>query len=279
MKFFLSLLFAVYFVFAPLVPQAHAAAPTDYVSCWDFDESSAGAGAVTRFDANTTNSNDLTDVNTTASAAGKIGNAIDIERGNSEYLTITDASQVGLDGLSAWSYFVWVNFESTPSSGQNYGLIGKRDTADGATYAYNSEINNNAGTMRFRAELYTGAVEEGALTNWTPSTATWYHIGWTFDGGTKTWKYYVNGAQQGSDIVFVTNNSIRNTTAALVIGKPNSDPASFFDGLMDVSEYYNRVLSGTEITDIYNSGTGVACTGRAGGGGATVDTTSFMMFE
>lgn len=252
-------LLAYLIIFSVLFPfsSAQAAAPSDFVSCWDLEEASGD-----RIDANTTNSNDLADNNTVLSATGKVGTAADFERATTEWLSITDANQVGLEPATALSFFTWVNYESNPSSGQLFGFIGKRNTASTPTYSYESFLQNSGGTQRLRFDVYSGSAEDSFVSNWTPTAGTWYHVGWTWNGSTKTTKFYVNAAQQGADQVGTNVASMQNGTADFMLGRGNSD-AHYHDGLFDVSEIYDRVLTTTEISDIYNTGTGVACTARA----------------
>lgn len=236
----LSISFVLSYFFVDVRP-VHAATPDDYISCWDLNETSG-----TRRDANTTNSNDLTDTNTVLYAAGKQGNAADFESSNSEYLTITDANQVGLDFTTAASFSYWVNFESdtdavvidkTAASTNSYWILHQ-----GGAGNYNA-ISNSSET--YMPVLYT-------LNN-----ATWYHVVWTYNAGTA--EMFINGTSQGT---FSNGTSLSNTTAPFTIGRVNKYTGNYVDGLMDIVEVYNRVLSGTEITALYASGSGVACTGR-----------------
>lgn len=239
------------------VKQTHAATPTDYVSCWDLDETSG-----TRMDANTTNSNDLTDTNTVLYATGIQGKAADFESTNSEYLTITDANQVGLDFSTAATFSYWVKFESdtdavvidkTAAGTNSYWILHQ-----GGTGNYNG-LSNSAET--YLAVLYT-------LNN-----ATWYHIVWTYNAGTA--EMFVNGVSQGTAS---NGTSLTNTTAPFTLGRVNKYTSNYFDGLMDIVEVYNRVLTGAEITDLYNSGSGRACTGR-NAAAASPANQNFMLFE
>src|SRR6056300_583443 len=108
----------------PFYDQFTVVSKEDLVSFWKLDEASG-----TRVDA--FGSNDLTDNNTVGQATSLTGvpytEGADFERGNTEYLSITDASQSGLSPLSSdFSVSVWVKFESLPG-GSALAIIGQDD--------------------------------------------------------------------------------------------------------------------------------------------------------
>jgi hypothetical protein len=72
------------------------------VAGWNLDEESDGSGAVPRADVLETY--ELTDNNTVASAAGKIGNAASFVKENSESLTYTDFPMPSVFTVAAWVY-------------------------------------------------------------------------------------------------------------------------------------------------------------------------------
>lgn len=237
----LSLILSVTLAFAFFVDvqKAHASAPTDYVSCWDMDEESG-----TRFDANTTNSNDLSDNNTVLFGTGKIGNAADFESANAEYLSITDANQTGLDFTTAGSWSYWVNLESDTDGVP----MGKSRTGSQSYF-----IQNKVTTV----ERFSNSAEVAMDVTYTINTGTWYHMVWVYNAGTAT--LYVNGSSIGSAS---NGTALTNSTADFRVGMVQKYASNYFDGLMDIVEVYDRVLTADEITAIYNSGSGVACTGR-----------------
>lgn len=237
---------------------AFGAAPTDYVSCWDLEETSG-----TRIDANTTNSNDLTDNNTvTSSSTGKVGTAADFEKGNTEYLNISDANQAGLDITGDIGLMVWYKPESQPPSGEGQTWASKYAAGSGA-YAF--MYQNSAGTMQLVAQLHDSADPTGNIgfrKNQTLSNGTWYHIAMSYDTTSNTMGYWVNGAAIGSTTGEGIVNDINNSTGNFEMGTYQTHNAYAADGLMDVVEIYNRELTSQNVIDTYNSGSGVGCSGR-----------------
>jgi hypothetical protein len=77
---------------------------------------------------------------------------------------------------------------------------------------------------------------------------TWYHVLLTYNSGSTT--LYVNGSQSGNTI---TGTNSKN---GFTLGGGRDTLTQYpFTGYIDDFRIYNRVLSGSEITAIYN-GTG-----------------------
>jgi hypothetical protein len=268
MKRILTPLLIIAFTIAPFGVQTTYAvsAPTDYVSCWELDESSTGVGAVTRVDASTTPSNDLTDNNTTASGAGKISNGADFELANTEYLNITDANQVGLDITSDISFSTWYMPESQPALNDAHALFYKWG---GSQAAYGLIYADLAGVKNVRLNLYATGGGSNVTYDWrvTATTSAWTHIALYFDAtghasGNGTAELFINSVSLGTR----TNTGMTgmsNTTGAFSLSSLGSGIQWYADGIMDVAEIYNRLLTSAEITALYNSGNGTACAGRA----------------
>lgn len=238
--------------------KTYAAAPTDYVSCWDLDETSG-----TRVDANTTNSNDLTDTNTVlSSTTAKAGNSADFESANSEYLTITDANQVGLDIATTQSWSFWVRLESDTDP-----VVVDKTAAGSMSYWLQLRVATDAFRFTNSAEI---AIDNAT----TIDPLIWYHFVVTYNAGTV--EVFKDGTSVGTGS---NGTSLTNSTAPFTIGRVNKYAGNYVDGLVDIVEIYNRVLTGAEITSLYNSGSGVACTGRSAGGGGSTEYTITSIFQ
>ena len=100
-----------------------------------------------------------------------------------------------------------------------------------------------------------------AAVNWTPSLNTWYHVAVTFNAGSVT--FYVNGVQQGTTQSAVVSSLNQSDTNSFFAGAYSttggtSPNAAFFDGKMDEVGVWSRALSGAEISQLYNSGSGLS---------------------
>ena len=249
----ITLLIIVVVVFTFNFPQAaYAVAPTDYVSCFDLNETSS-----TRVDANTTNSNDLTDVNTVLSATGVLSNGADFEDSSSEYLNITDANQTGLDLTGDRTLAVWVKPETTPTAGAGMSMFYKW----GASQAqYGLIYIDVAGTKKVRFIGYNTCGGSNLNHDWTTgtlSTSAFTHVALTYTLSNNDAELWINGASQGVVDAGFTGGA--NCTGAFSLSSLGAGIQWYWDGVMDIAEVYNRVLTSTEIGQIYNAGAGVAC--------------------
>ena len=213
------------------------------VSYWKFDEASG-----TAYDSH--GSNDLTNVNTCTFGTGKLNNGADLERSSSQWFSIADASQTGLDFSTALSFSLWYKPESLPAV---MGcLLGKRGS--GAESYYFAHIT---GGLRLSVDGTGGGTSfDDLVVTTTITNGTWYHLVVTWDGATKTAKFYKDGTQVGGDQVGTNVSSIYNGTAAF---KNGIDASGYsMDGMIDETGVWSRVLTGAEITSLYNSGTPLA---------------------
>lgn len=217
---------------------------TNLVSYWKFDESSGNA-------ADPRGSNTLTNNNTATFASGKINNGADLELASTQYFSIADASQTGLDFSDAVSFAGWVKFESIPADTNPF--IMKRAAA-GNNRSYSFYLAGASNTLNW--DSFTDGTTTGCSVSvsWTPSTATWYHVAVTKSG--TTIKFYVNGAQQGTTQTGA-NGTIYNGAAAFEVGG-FVDAPTYLDGFIDEWGAWSRQLTGTEISELYNAGTGTS---------------------
>lgn len=199
---------------------------------WKFDESSGNAAD------SSGNGNAATNVNSTAYATGKINNGADLERGSSNYFTVNDSASVSI--VNGWSVSFWMKIESL----NNWMIpFRKRSGENGCgTLIYaNGDFDVNAGAGSFGGQ--TNAL---GLT-----TATWYHIVIYFNGATS--KLYVNNAAP------VTQNipNITDPATALYIGANVSGGSDSFDGIIDEFGIWNRELTASDVSELYNGGSGL----------------------
>ncbi|MFN3692674.1 MAG: LamG-like jellyroll fold domain-containing protein [Candidatus Paceibacteria bacterium] len=229
---------------------------TNLISYWNHNEYSSGSGAVTRFDSKGTNH--LTDFNTTLSTVGMIDTASDLEVANTERLTITDAAQTGLDTQNDMTFATWLKFESLPGTNGRMYVVQKEDIFK---FAPDFDVN---GTDYLRLYLRDASGYYHNSVSWVPFVDTWYHVAFTRNQTTGALKFYVNGQQQGSTIMTGRTASLLNSVEDFNIG---ANPGEF-DGAVDETAIWSRVLTDTEIACLYNNGGGISYSlGGIGGGG------------
>ncbi len=100
-----------------------------------------------------------------------------------------------------------------------------------------------------RGYLYNGITWPTVTSSETISPNTWYYLTTTWDNTSKVFKIYVDGVSKGN--ATFPDFSIQNNSAypAWIGGGSNK-----FNGSIDEVRIYNRSLSASEITEVYNSG-------------------------
>lgn len=170
--------------------------------------------------------------------------SIDLERTSSQYLSITDGDQTGLDLTSDFTYESWINVESFGVD----GLFSK--WLPGANKSF---IIRMSATY---VQLFTsssGANSVFKTISFSFSSATWYHIAVTYDASAGKVELFVDGATKGSQTGLYT--SIFNGTGTVMFGQQNAAVA-IYDGKMDEIIVWDDVRTPTEISESYNSGDG-----------------------
>ena len=85
--------------------------------------------------------------------------------------------------------------------------------------------------------------------NTTLVANTWYHFALTWDLSSTTGKMYINGVYDNQNTSF---NQVTYLSTPVYIG--TYGPSVYFEGNIDDIAVFNKVLTPTEITSIYNSG-------------------------
>ncbi|MBX4192571.1 LamG domain-containing protein [Candidatus Parcubacteria bacterium] len=235
------------------------------VSYWKLDESSGNAD-------DSFSSNDLTNNNSISYTAAQINNGADLN-GSSQYFSIADGSQSGLDFSSEMSAAFWIKLDSEPTQDGGWaGLIGKDSNADTDERGYDfyyikaaGSSGDGANVLRFYAFDHSGSHQRRSVIQ-TLATSTWYHIAVTWDGTqsqNSRIKIYVNGTEntnEGSETAGDIT-TINDSTGPFMIG---AEPFVLgtnrykVDGVFDEVGIWDRALTAQEVSDLYNSGSGLS---------------------
>jgi len=223
--------------------------PVNLVSYWRLEETSG-----TRNDSDSTNH--LTDNNTVLFGTGKQGNASDHEQDTSEYLSILDASQTGLDITGNMSIAAWTNPESLPSGAFTMDPVISKWSSTSNQRAYRFGIARDSGNVLSLGMNHSadGSASTNNYRNHAFTTATWYHIAMVYDAAAGSVEFFVNGSSIGT--VTGLGTSTFNSSRQFEIGA-NSQQSEYVDGLIDEVGIWNKKLTSAEITDLYNSGSGL----------------------
>lgn len=226
----------------------------DLVDWWNLDEASgnatgAHAGIV------------LTETNPTI-GTGTLGGraARDFERSSSQYLAVNDSTALSLGSDTPFTIAIRSQVEANLTSAA-YVLVGK-DTSSGANREFDLYHTNAAG-FRWIVWGSGGAstqIQWSGITN--PTVGTPYTIIAWHDPSADVLGMSINDATAQT---VAHSTGTRDGAAAFQIGGGIGVSANHFDGLLGSCAYWKRVLTSTERTEYYNSGSGLSYADVAGG--------------
>ena len=187
----------------------------------------------------------LTAINGANYGTGIINQGFNFDGVNDYY----DAGNVlDFDGSTSFSFSFWVN----PTTVGNKNLIQKWTGLNEGyiIFLFGSKLrfglSNNISTNVLRVETTTSI------------TTSMTHITITYDGSKDVSgvKIYINGI---SDTLTTLNNTLTgsaSTTANLEFGRIAS-AVGWYDGILDEVGVWDKELTASEVTDLYNSGAGL----------------------
>ncbi len=166
----------------------------------------------------------------TTPVLGKLGQALKFS--GADYITITGSSSLAFTSNFTWSY--WVKYSSSPP----LAAIPLGWTGNGG---YVSTLCQTCGGQISFARLSIG---HEVIGNTVLSLNKWYHVTTTVDGNGNV-NIYINGVLDKTGSTGFTV-----PTGELLI----SHITNPVDGVIDDVRIYNRVLSATEVKNLYKSG-------------------------
>lgn len=217
---------------------------TSLISVWEMDDASGNA-------TDSHGSNTLTETSgTIASATGKIGNCRDFEDGDTEYFTIADNASLSTGDIDCtWS--CWVNVESQ----NNQRTILCKDLT-GTNREFRFWINSGGTSYGFGWLSMNNGTSAGQLDMMqTITNGQWYFVVFWHDSVNNLIGMSVD---DGTPVTVSYSGGMANSTAPFSIGWLDEAPGLHFDGMIDQTAFWKRVLTSAEITELYNSGNGKA---------------------
>lgn len=207
----------------------------------------------------------LTDVNTVASAAGKVGDGADLELSNSEYLynTSTDFHRTG---ANLFSVSGWMKAESLPGSNVSAVMIVNKKTSNSVGDCFKIGIgkSNHPTPNPIFAQTWAssgGFLDLDTIGFFSAVVGTWYHVVFV-KAATNDWKLYVNG------VLIEASTATRSNDATGLNGisigaedQESSGVGQYFDGVLDEIAVFDTALTDTDVRDLYNNGEGLPYVG------------------
>lgn len=155
-------------------------------------------------------------------------------------------------GSSDFSIAAWINTNNLP--GTHETIVGKYwgTAAERSWWFYVDSGGSIVGVTSSNGTTTSIHTSTDTIT-----TNTWYHVVWTKSGTTST--LYINGTADSGGTGTVDSSCYNNVNETCIGGIKKSDAtrASNWDGEIDEVSIWYRVLSSTEVTNLYNSGSGL----------------------
>lgn len=212
---------------------------TNLVSYWKLDESSGNAA-----DSIGSNTGANTGVTYTT---GKINNGAVFDSATDLLDCGTNSS---LNLTSSYTIAGWLKPSSLPTSG-NQAVWVARESGGG----YYASLYNNGGTQYLRLVNQNGANNSITDIAYSLSTSVFTHVAWVYDDTADTMTLYINGASQGTGTSKIYSPG--SVTTNFYIGTYLSSVLPY-SGMIDELGIWSRALSSTEVSYLYNSGTGIS---------------------
>ena len=208
---------------------------TNIISYFKLDDTSP----TTAIDSVVSTGNDGTVTGATHSATGIINTAYSFDGTGSDYISMGDVMDTG---TGAYSVSAWVKTSYTGSWQQ---VVSK--SAGSATSSW--EIRLKTGTGQVDFSFREGAVFDGATSTTSVTDGSWHHILLTRPASGGTIVLYIDGVSSST----ATNNN-RNTNNAFEFRVGKTDGTIFpFNGQIDEVSVWNREITPTETTQIYDA--------------------------
>lgn len=213
---------------------------TNLISYWKLDESSGSAS-------DSVGSNTLTNNNTITYSPGKINNGANFVAASTQYFSSSIVPNDANITIALW-------FKTTATATQE---LWGHDSTGGSGWSRRLTMNN-AGSGKLEL-FYTNVGESGQVTfdsTGTYNDGAWHYAVFTLDsslGGA----LYIDGTALTTGHTYYAISG--GTNSNLMFGRNNNggSPVWYLTGSLDEIGYWNRAITSTEVTQLYNGGAGL----------------------
>ena len=220
-------------------------ANTDLVAYYKFDETSGTTAADC-----TANAKNGTLYGNCTWATGLTNNALSIPGGTGDYVGLPTGI---VSGLTNFTIVAWVKLTSVSTNMRIFDF----GTSTTNYMEMTPKHSNSSGKIQFY--IRTSSTTKSVTGTAALPTGSWQQVAVTLSSQTLT--LYVQGAQVGQITNCTINPNSLGSTTNNYIGKSQTSSHPHLNGLVDGFRIYNRALTGTEITALYNGGAGPASVG------------------
>ena len=172
------------------------------------------------------------------------GNSDAVNMNGSGYIEIPNSSPLAVSNITI---SFWIKPSSQPTS--NTVINKSFSSTIGGSWLFSYD-NSNGGQLRFIAII--GGVLK-IVTSGVITSGSWHHVVGTYDGSTVV--MYLDGSSTGTPVS--VSGTLDTSTNNIEIGRYSDLGGYNFSGAMDELNIWNRALSSSDVTALYNSGAGV----------------------
>src|SRR3989344_2441954 len=177
---------------------------------------------------------------------GRIGQALDLD-GSADYVDMSNV--LDNDGSSAMTISAWIKMSGTSDT-----IVSKMSNSGDQT-GYRILVDS-AGTFGFTIQQVSAS--DRLVVNGTSvvNNGQWHHLLVTYDGS-KTLAGVIRYVDNSVDAVSSSADQFTGSSSNAIsfnIGSRNDGADTLFDGIVDDVRVYNRALSPTEVSRLYQLG-------------------------
>ncbi len=172
--------------------------------------------------------------------------------GTNDYLDFQQGN-IGTDLEAIGSISAWVKLDSMSANGFIWQIKAEEGTDNQIILLWNNASAVIRGNVKFGGT--TNVVDSGSgLEN----DGNWHHVAMTWESGSKTSannivRLYIDGSQTDSDAIGNTWSDASGH-AGFIIGRNDIQSNAYFNGHMSDIAFFSDVLTSSEVSAIYNSG-------------------------
>lgn len=163
-----------------------------------------------------------------------------LNSGNSQSFSISNAN---LGSLNAQDTDFTISMWVYPTT-----LSGVKAYAGAWAGTGNYLLYSNGTTLSWSVQNPSGT--NATVSMVSASTSTWYHMVGTHSAGSDVIEFYVNGVSQGTTSL---TGGARSISGSFFLG--SDDLGRFMDGRLQSGGFWTRVLTSSQVSELYNSGT------------------------
>lgn len=149
--------------------------------------------------------------------------------------------------LQEFTYSIWANIRTDSFQTSAVGVYALMYIGNAAYHDHGITTGGNSEWTI--GSYHSDGTMNNVLSNVVPVTDVWQHLVFTRDDDSI--KLYLNGQKLGATSVGGKSAGWSGTHHAVIGARPNY--YLFFRGALDEARVYNRALSSTEVSDLYNT--------------------------